>query len=317
MRRITMLAALAGPVAACRDEAPVRTGFDEPVRVVDGFLREGDLPIADGGPEVTAVEVTNAIALMGQRGRGLGGRVDDDTWAIGVRFASLGSGWWIHEVGDIAALFPGERDFALAYDVGTGIPPGLHALRVAAIDGEGRRGPPIDLDLCVLEDAVPAGSNPCDPTLPPPAVVIGVAWNRDVDLDLVVETPGGKRVSWKAPSTATPEDGVVPEGDLEDPHVGRLDRDSNAGCHADGRNSEAVVWEEDPSAGTWGVYVDLFDACGEEDVTFTASVYRRRVREDGTFRLEETERRRGTLVADYDAYGGAEAPLFVVAVELP
>lgn len=66
-----------------------------------------------------------------------------------------------------------------------------------------------------------------------------------------------------------------------------------------------------------GIYVDLFDACGEEDVTFTASVYRRRAREDGTFRLEETERRRGTLVADYDAYGGAAAPLFVMAVELP
>ena len=65
-----MLATLVGPVAACRDEAPVRSGFDEPVRVVDGFLREGELPIADGGPEVTAVEVTNAIALMGQRGRG-------------------------------------------------------------------------------------------------------------------------------------------------------------------------------------------------------------------------------------------------------
>jgi hypothetical protein len=266
---------------------------------------------------VTAVEATNAIALTGQRGRGLGGRVDDDTWAIGLRFASLGSGWWIHEVGDIAALFPGERDFSLAYDVGAGIPPGLHALRVAAIDGEGRRGPPVDLDLCVLEDAMPGGLNPCDPTLPPPAVVIGLAWNRDVDLDLILETPGGQRVSWKAPTTAAPENGVVPDEDLEDPHVGRLNRDSNAGCRADGRNSEAVVWEADPSAGTWGIYVDLFDACGEEDVTFTASVYRRRAREDGTFRLEETERRRGTLVADYDAYGGAAAPLFVMAVELP
>jgi hypothetical protein len=193
----------------------------------------------------------------------------------------------------------------------------LHALRVAAIDENGRRGPLTDLDLCVLDDAVPGGLNPCDPTLPPPAVVIGVAWNRDVDLDLVLEGPDGKIVRWKSPTTAMPVDGVVPDPAIEDPTTGKLNRDSNAGCIADGRNAEAVVWAEPPTAGVWSAYVELFDACGEADVTYTVSVYRRRERDDGTFRLEETERRIGNLVAQFDALGGAEPPLYVLSTELP
>jgi hypothetical protein len=67
----------------------------------------------------------------------------------------------------------------------------------------------------------------------------------------------------------------------------------------------------------YSAYVDLFDACGEPDVTFTVVVHRRREQADGTLRLEETERRRGTLVSQFDAYGGAKPPLFVVSVELP
>ncbi|MBC8068566.1 MAG: hypothetical protein IAG13_09565 [Deltaproteobacteria bacterium] len=302
---------------ACRDEIELRSGLDQPVRVEDAFFREDEIAVAQGGPELTSLEATSSIALLGQAGRSLAGRADDDTWAIGVRFAALGSGWWIREVGDLAAQYPGERDFALTYDLGAGIPPGIHALRMVAIDADGRRGAPTDFDLCVLDDAAAAGLNPCDPTLPPPALVLGAAWNRDVDLDLVVEGPDGKQVRWKSPTTAQPVDGVVPERELEDPAVGKLDRDSNAACIADGRNSESVVWEELPPAGVWSAYVDLFDACGEADVTFTVSVYRRRQRDDGTWYLEEIERRTGNLVAQFDVYGGAKPPLYVLSTELP
>lgn len=313
MRR-SLIAVLS--LVACRDEARVHVGFDQPVRVEDGFFLEGELPTADDGPRVTSLETASAIAIVGQDGRTLRGRSTDDAWAMAVRFTSLGSGWWQHDVGDLAAQFPGERDFALSYDLGT-IPPGLHALAIAAVDEEGRRGEPTELDLCVLDDAVPAGLNPCDPTLPPPAAAIVVSWNRAVDLDLVVEDPDGRKIRWKAPTAASPVDGEVPEEDVEDPSVGKLARDSNAGCIADGRNSEAVVWEEDPPAGLWSAYVDLFDACGEDDVTYTVVAYHRRMRDDGTLRLVELARKTGTLVAQFDAYGGAKPPLFVLSTELP
>lgn len=304
-------------VASCHDAVALHSGLDQPVRVEDAFFLEGELPIADDGPAMTSVASTNTVALLGQRDRSLGGRTDEAAYAVGLRFASLGSGWWVHEVGDLAALFPGERDVSLRYDLGTGIPEGLHALRLAAIDGDGRRGPAFDIDVCVLEDPATTGLNPCDPDVPPPAVVIAATWNRAVDLDLVVEAPDGKRVRWKSPTSAQPDGGVVPPASLDDPTVARLDRDSNAGCLADGRNAEAVVWREPPPSGTWSAYVDLFDACGEPDVSFDVVVYRRRQRDDGSYRLVETDRRTGTLIAEFDAYGGAKPPLFVLGTELP
>jgi len=315
MRRSTIAIALLG-LTACRDDVELVSGLLEPVRVEAGFFLDGELPVAEDGPRMTAIESANAIALLGQDARGLRGRVSDDAWAVGVRFASLGSGWWIAEVGDLAPLFPGDRDFSLAYEIGTGVPVGLHALQLAALDEHGRRGPSFELDLCVLDDALPSELTPCDPTLPPPAMVIGATWNRDVDLDLSIETPAGKRVRWKSPTTATPVDGEVPEATLDDPTVGRLNRDSNAGCLADGRNAEAVVWAEEPVAGIWSAYVDLFDACGETNVAFTVSVYRRHQRDDGTWRLVEVAHRTGNLIAEFDAFGGANPPLYVLSTEV-
>lgn len=318
MRRATrpaIVIALLG--VACRDEVELRTGLDQPLRVATGFFLEGELPVADDGPTVTAIEVTNAVALIGQDDRGLGGRTSDDTWAIGLRFATLGSGWWVNEVGDISALFPGERDFGLSYALGGGIPEGLHTLHVAAIDERGRRGQAIDLELCVLDDAVPVGLGPCDPSVAPPAMIVGLAWNRDVDLDLILEGPSGKRISWKSPTSGTPTNGVVPDEMFDDPTLGRLNRDSNAGCITDGRNSEAVVFHELPEDGPWSAYVDLFDPCGEVDVTFTVAVYERRERNDGTFRVDEVQRRGGTIVPQFEAYGESNEPLYVLTAALP
>lgn len=304
-------------LVACRDEVPLRSGLDQPLRVEDGFFLPGRLPAVATGPVITSVESANAIVYLGQDGRTLGGRAQDDAYAIAVRFSSLGSGWWTHEVGARASLFPGERDFSLVYDIGGGIPPGLHALSIATIDRLGRRGPAVELDLCVLDDPEVGGLNPCDPSVPPPAAVIGLQWNPDVDLDLVVETPEGKRVSWKAPTTALPVDGEVPDAAIDDPSVGKLDRDSNAGCIGDGRNAESLVFAAPPMAGTWSIYVDMFDACGIPAATYVVSVYRRRMRSDGTMRLVETDRRSGSLIEAYDADGGANSPLFVLATELP
>lgn len=306
MRRATLISFAA---LACRHEHPLDTGLDEPVRVADGFFLAGDLPVADDGPAVTSIESVSGVAFVGADDRSLRGRTDDDAWALGVRFESLGTGWWVHTVGDEAAQFPGERDFALSYDLGA-VPPGLHTLSIAAIDGDGARGEPIAADLCVLDDAMPAGFNPCDPTQPPPAAVIALSWNRPVDLDLVARGPHGERVSWKSPTTD-------PGADEDDPTIGKLDRDSNAGCISDGRNSEAIVWSEAPMRGEWSAYVDLFDACGEADVTYTVVFYHAVPHDDGTLRLAEIDRRTGILVAQFDAYGGAKPPLFVLSGELP
>lgn len=292
-------------------------GVTEPIRVRGGAFHPGAWPSSDGAPVVTALEVASGVVLEGQLARRIAGRVSDDAYAVIVALDGLGSGWWIHPVDALDPTFPGERSFELDVDVGSGIPPGRHVLRVAAVDDVGRTGPVTELTVCVIDDAVPDGLNACDPALPPPAAVITLTWDTAVDLNLVVDTPDGKRVDARHPTTALVELGAtIPPEVLADPHVGRLNRDSNAGCIIDGRNAESLVFLEDPPEGTYLLYADLFDACGEAGARFAITVYRRRGRPDGTYALEQTEQRTGFLPAAASS-GGALPPLYLGAAVFP
>ncbi|MFY0534600.1 hypothetical protein [Nannocystis pusilla] len=195
-------------------------------------------------------------------------------------------------------------------------PPGVHTLLLAAIDEAGRRGPAFELEVCVRDDGLPDNLNACDATIPPPALVITLEWDQDVDLDLVVETPGGKKIAHATPTSGEKVETEVPAGVVKDPTTGRLVRDSNAGCAIDGRNSESVVFQEPPARGTYLIYADLFDACGAPGTLFSAAVYRRVEQGDGTFALVEDARTGGALV-DLQATGGGQTPLYVMASKQP
>jgi hypothetical protein len=303
-------------MSACTGEVEGLVGAFEPVRVPDGEFIEDELPARDDGPTVTSIEAASGILTVGQRGRLLAGRTAADAHAIALRLDGLGEGWWVRPVQDIDPMFPGERVFQLAYDVGGGAPPGRHRLLLAAVDEGGRRGPAFPLEVCVRDDRVPDNLNACDPTIAPPALVVALQWDRPVDLDLVLEVPGGKRVGHAAPTSGSKDGNAVPKEAINDPSVGRLTRDSNAGCALDGRNSEAVVFQEPPAPGTYLVYADLFDACGEPGALFDVVVYRRREQPDGTLALAEVSRTGGGVL-DLQAGGGAGAPLFVTAFEQP
>jgi hypothetical protein len=56
--------------------------------------------------------------------------------------------------------------------------------------------------------------------------------------------------------------------DLAEPSVGRLSRDSNAGCVQDGIRRESLVFPGEPMAGTYTVYVRLASLCGARAVTW-------------------------------------------------
>jgi hypothetical protein len=301
----------------CTGEVEDPIALVEPVRVPEGTFHTGELDHTDNDAlVVTSVETASGILTVGQQGRVLAGRVQEDAFAIGLRFAQLGTGWWIHPVDAIDPAFAGERGFRLAYDVGGGVPAGLHALRLAAIDEHGLRGPETDVDVCVQDDALPDNLHACDESLPPPARIVSLSWDRDADLDIVVKTPSGKRITWKTPTSAQGSGEPIPDETLDDPTLGKLDRDSNADCVPDGRNSEAVLWQEAPEPGPYSVYVDMFDACGHPETNFTVSVYHARMRDDGSVRLVQTESRSGTFLQIY-ADGGAEPPLYVLTTELP
>lgn len=302
--------------AACTGEVEQQLGLFEPIRVPEGELLDAEPPLVEAGPKVTSLDTSSGILTVGQRDRLLSGRTTEDAHAIAVRFADLGSGWWVRPVQDKNPMYPGERDFQFRHDIGGGAPPGVHTLLLAAIDEAGRRGPAFELEVCVRDDRLPDNLNACDATIPPPALVITLEWDQDVDLDLVVETPGGKRIAHATPTSGEKVDTEVPAGVVKDPTTGRLVRDSNAGCAIDGRNSESVVFQEPPARGTYLIYADLYDACGAPGTLFSAAVYRRVEREDGTFALVEDARTGGALV-DLQATGGGKTPLYVMASKQP
>lgn len=304
-------------LSGCTREVDSPLGLLEPLRVVGGNFHAGALPTTTDGPEVTSIETASGLVLVGERDRLLIGRTTADAYAIGLRFAELGTGWWTVPVQDLDPMFPGQRDFSLRFDTGGSLPPGLQTLNLAAIDQQGRRGPLFDLEVCVRDELLPDNLNHCDPELPPPALVVALEWDRDVDLDLVIDTPSGKRISAKTPSSYPSESGMpVPDEALADPTVGRLYRDSNAACVLDGRNAEAVVWQEPPSeTGTYLIHADLFDACGEAGSSLVAVVYRRAQRDDGSWTLRETDRV-AAAVFDIQASGGAGTPLYLMAFEI-
>lgn len=304
--------------SGCTGEVDALVGLLEPIRVADGTFHPGELETADGDAlRITSIESPSGLAVVGQQDRSIGGRTTEHAWAIGVRIQGLGSGWWVLPVDDLEPQFPGERGFFVPYDLGTGVPAGAHVIEIAAVGEDARRGPAFELGLCVQDDALPTELAGCDPTIPPPAAIVSLVWDRPVDLDLRVQTPDGQEIGWRAPTTAAPVDGEpIPDDALGDPTLGRLDRDSNAGCIIDGRNAEAVVWDEPPSdAGPFPVYVDLFEACGQRGTNFAVSVYRRREHDDGTWSIEQTARRTGAL-DQLHASGGEGPGLYVLAATL-
>jgi len=310
---ITLLA-----LSACTGEVEP-LGVGEPIRVHGATLRRSELPGAEDaeGPRVTAIESTGGIWQRGQLDRTLSGRVSEETFAIGLEIAGLGTGWWTFPAGSLDPAFPGERTWDVTLDVGGGLPPGVHTLRAVALDEQGQGGAWTDIRVCVTDPSVPDNLNACDPTISPPDAVIVLAWDADVDLDLVVETPEGKSVDERHPTTAFAGEGRIPPELLRDPAVGRLDGDSLAECEPDGRNSESLTWQEPAHVpGHYNVYANLFDACGHGSVRFTVSVYRRARTSDIESRLEEVATHSGFLLG-LAANGGSGSPLYVTTVTLP
>lgn len=287
-------------------------GLDEPIRLVNGTFKDGALPgvapadIPEGaeveGPRVTAIEAAGGIGLPGQRGRFITGRTSPETYAIAVRLGDFGTGYWVRPVDAPDPANNGERLFALDLDVGTEAPPGLHPLRLVALDAEGRAGPQREVRICIGA-RIPDNLSACDPTIPPPALVATLTWDAPVDLDLVVLMPDGRRVSAERPRTAAP--------DATEP-VGLIDQNGGAHC-LDGGLQENLVFQELPSGGRLLVYAHLFDACDLPSVRFRASLHVRVSGGDGTWTQQEIFSRGGTLLADQTGEPGT----YLFPIELP
>lgn len=308
------LVALFACLPACSSESGT-AGIAEPLQVFRGQFFEGELPgrppltaqeIADGekpvSPHVTSVDGASGVLLRGDPLRVMRGRTTTDAVAVGVRFAELGSGYWVRPVGAPDAANEGQYTFTLDSELSRALPPGMHDLVFAAIGADGSAGTQVGVGLCV-SSAVPDNLNACAPSQRPPASVVSLSWDANADLDLQVFTPNGVLVEAKHPNTAAPGDAGEPEG--------VLDRDSNKNCSDDGVRRENLVFEDAPSAGDYFVYVNLFDACGEPSVRFDVTLHGvAEGEEPDTFRQIETYRTSGVLLAS-QANGGSKVGLLI------
>ncbi len=310
--------AIAMAAAACWQEPARSLGLDEPIRVHNGTLVSGTLPgspplsdaqidagVAETLPHVTTINSLSSVLRPGEVNKALGGGVTDDADAVAIRFADIGDGYWVIPAAGPDPSKPGELTWSLQLDVAPDAPKGLHKLLFAGIDKQGHAGSQSELDFCI-DTAIPDNLNACDPTIPPPFAVLSLEWDTNVDLDLQLQTPDGKVIDPKHPSSAPEEDaGVSPDPD----HDGVLDHDSNRDCVIDGLRREDVTWKSHPLNGEYLVYVNMFAACGQPDAHFKVTLYLSQQTGDH-YALVPSLTASGELIAQ-DQNGGDQLGLFV------
>jgi hypothetical protein len=312
----------AGALLACSGE-PTTAGVEQPFRVLDAQFRDGELPglapltadevnagVMPTEPNITALSLANGLIPVGEPSRTISGRASIGASAVALRLADQGDGYWLVPTGSADVVNNGEVEWRVRTAFGQNIEPGLHQLLFAALDAQGRSGTRGALNLCLAPE-VPDDGNSCDPTVSPPALVISLAWDSPVDLDLRVVAPGGKVVDSKHPSSAVEDESG--ELDVSAPGTGVISNDAFANCAAAGRRRENLVFQTAPAPGTYLVYANLYDSCGEPGVHFDVSLHVAGPgQEPGTFTAKETYRQAGELQAVHEN-GGAKLGMFVTS----
>jgi hypothetical protein len=278
-----LFVALADVVSCTGPQASATLAIGEPIRIESGQFVEGSLPglsSADAGaglnPEVTDVTIANIAIAPGARSVTLSGHTTANAQAVALRFAGLGTGYWVFPVGPPDSTDNGLLGWTVNADFGLDVAPGFHDLLFTAIGSDGASGTQYDLPLCI-DTPVPDNLNACVPKRAPPAAVLSLSWDTPVNLNLVVKDPLGRSVG--AFTTGVSAAGSTPAS--AGPPTGVVDRDSNANCVIDNIDRQDIVWQTAPPAGTYAVWVDLFSACHQTAVSFTVSIWLPEARPDG------------------------------------
>lgn len=320
--RSLALVFLAAGCAATR----ITPGLEEPFSVEGGQFLDGELPGAPPGqppaaPRATAVTTEVTQLRPGLSGVPFFGWATLDAVSVAARIEGQGHGYWVVPAGPPDPQVQGEpvRGWRFVADLQESLLPGRHRLLVAALDDAGRAGTQVESTLCIHRK-VPDNGNACDPKKAPPELVISLAWDRPADLDLIVVTPDSQTISSRSPSKGLAADQKINRSapDQNPPGAGYLDLDSNHGCARDGRQLENVVFQERPPPGSYLIYVDLHDACGEPSVRYAVSRWSRTVldAQAATFTVAESERKSGTLQA-VQVNRGAGFGTFVAEIFVP
>lgn len=256
--------ALAG---ACEPSTPVGSGANAALRVAGAQYVSGQFPVPapdpdagtapppppdDAGdpdaattqppppPRVLDVASLNNSVRAGTRARSLSGRASFNAMTVAIGLEG-DPGYWIVPVGATDIENPPDLDFSASVDYADTLPPGPHRVLFAAADRAGQYGPARALAIDVPS------------VIPDSELAVSLAWDQDMDLDLVVIQPDGSVLT--ARGLRAPDGTRVPGSDP------RISFDSNGGCAIDGRRREDGTWSA-PQSGTYEVRVRVFSPCG-------------------------------------------------------
>jgi hypothetical protein len=275
----------------CSDGIENPVGTAEPFRMHSAQFFAGALPGYQTGsnpydpagpPRVNDMMMNGRYFVAGTSGKKLPGHVSLNSYSVGFQLAGAGTGWWMIPADEADPLAnPPGLNFTGIADFSPDLAPGRHVMHVVALGHSGEAGAQFNEPLCVASTG-PSFNSECGGD-PIPAAAITLTWDTNVDLDLRVVAPDGRIVSSKHPQLHDPGKG---EADLNLPHI---DRDSNAGCVLDGFRSESLIWPTVPAgegdtelpAGLYQVYVNLFDACGQQAVRFHVTITEAAPPDDG------------------------------------
>ncbi len=163
--------------------------------------------------------------------------------------------------------------------------PGLHDLIAVGFDKKGKAGRQSKQAICVQSDVVDKWQCLQPGALPPAAVAV-LRWNFDADVDLSVLSPQNVRYDYQERAAdRRQEDRDRAEGRRE------------PGLREHGQaEPESFIWHDQPATGTWYLYANLFDICGQAAVSYELPLYRRKDHGDGTFSLDEEKTFGGEFV---------------------
>jgi hypothetical protein len=235
-------------------------GLDALLQVADAQFFRGPFPKEAGGPSVGALRTVSQQLRVGQTNRALSGSADKT--AVSVAFGLADDlGYWVRPMGGADPILTDQLSFDANLAFSRFIPPGEHAVLVAASDASGHFGPASPLSFTFIDlNALPAAD-----------LTVSLTWDVDADLDLHVVQPDGVEI-WARKVSAYEPPVVGPVDQAAADAAGHLDFDSNSMCRLDGRRAENVVFEANAPSGHYLARVDTFSLCGQAAAHWTLTV---------------------------------------------
>ncbi len=261
MRALLAIAILLVSLSSCDDSlSTFGPGLHLQLRLPEGQLQRGVLRIDSGGPMVSQVLRPQAEVVRGDSSVILRGRLGPGGVALHVQ-AMGDSDHWVLPAKGFDFVVDDELQFSAKLEFSHAISVDQLVVKLQASDKNGRLGPVRETSFVMAQ------------VVPPSRLLVSLAWDAPVDLDLYLRDSQGVIVGSKNINSYEAPGGQLPPPDAW-MQGGFLDYDSNQHCDLDLRNRENILWlAADPPPGHYEVYAHLFSPCGQAAVNMIGTAH--------------------------------------------